>query len=288
MKKSRFALLAFALAGVILVLLPFLSVRADSDPVITLGGLSRVEKQNLDKLCEDVKAALRKEFNYDKRDKDDDDLIKFLSCELVDAGLSDSNTVNVSINMKRYNKCSQEQKQAIMQVTLSVITDSKISSTNRNKIYNFVSEADTAVSTLVRQLSNDVQADFASAYATFRPFSGTLGWIMGCIALGIFVALAFTVLLDMAYINLPAVQMMLSGYAEKHPGRGIVSVEAVKAVKECASKEGTDYVNPLWVYMRCKTKQFVALGICLLYLVSGKLFTLVAYVVDLFNGFLPD
>ena len=45
---------------------------------------------------------------------------------------------------------------------------------------------DKSTSNLVRQLSNDVDADFAGAYMTFKPFTGVVGWILGLICLSIF------------------------------------------------------------------------------------------------------
>ena len=111
--------------------------------------------------------------------------------------------VNISVNMTRYKKLSQENKQKTLQIAMDEIYNSDVSRTNKNKIYNFVADTDESISSLVRQLSSDVTADFAGAYSSFKPFSGTLGWILGIVALGMFILLGLTIVVDIAYINLP-------------------------------------------------------------------------------------
>ena len=44
--------------------------------------------------------------------------------------------------------------------------------------------------------------------------------------------------------------------------------------------------TPLSSYFKLKVKEFIVLGVCLLYLVSGQLYILVGYIVDYFQGFL--
>lgn len=196
---------------------------------------------------------------------------------------SSSSTVNVTVNMNDYNKLSSKNKQAVMQYALDGIYNSQISKTNRNKIYNALCKQDETTSSLVRQLSTDVTADFGHAYEYFKPFSGPLGILLGLIAFVIFILLGFTLLLDIAYITLPFFQDWLS----KDDGTAkYVSLEASNAVKEQASKAGTEYVNPLGIYLKSKVKQYIAIFICLLYLLSGQIYTLLANFMDYFSGIL--
>lgn len=196
---------------------------------------------------------------------------------------SAAKTVNITINMNDYNKLSSKNKQAVMQYALDGIYNSQISKTNRNKIYNALCKQDETTSSLVRQLSTDVTADFGHAYEYFRPFSGPLGVVLGIIAFVIFILLGFTLLLDIAYITLP----FLQGWLTKTDGTArLVSIEATNAVKEQESKAGSEYVNPLGIYLKSKIKQYIAIFICLLYLLSGQIYTLLANFMDYFSGLL--
>ena len=196
---------------------------------------------------------------------------------------SASKTCNITVNMTEYNKLTSKHKQETMQLTLDGIYNSQISKTNRNKIYNALCKQDETTSSLVRQLSSDVTADFGHAYLYFKPFSSPIGIVLGVIAFVIFILLGFTLLLDIAFITLPFFQSFLT----KEDGTAkFISIEAVNAVKEQASKEGTEYVNPLGIYLKSKIKQYIAIFICLLYLLSGQIYTLLANFIDYFSGIL--
>lgn len=196
---------------------------------------------------------------------------------------NNAHTANIAVNMTAYNKLGTQTKQKVMQLALDDIYNSSISKTNRNKIYNALCKQDETTSALVRQLSEDVTADFGSAYKYFRPFSGPLGIFLGCAVMVIFVLLALTLLIDISYITLPFVQSLLMNNDGK---ARFVSIEAVNAVKEQESKSGQEYVNPLGIYLKSKVKQYIAIFLCLLYLMSGKIFSIMANFMDYFNGFL--
>lgn len=194
-----------------------------------------------------------------------------------------SNVANITINMTEYNKLGNKAKQDLMQVALDTTYNSNVSKTNRNKIYNALCKQDEPTSALVRQLSEDVNADFAGAYKYFKPFSGPLGVVLGLLTLIIFVILGLTLVIDIAFITLPFVQSCLLNNDGKAK---FVSIEAVNAVKEQESKSGSEYVNPMGIYLKSKTKQYIAIFICILYLMSGKIFSLLARFMDYFNGIL--
>ena len=191
--------------------------------------------------------------------------------------------INVRINTTEYNKLKQGAKQDVMQLALSEIYNSSISRTNKNKIYNELCSYDSATSSLVRQLSNDVNADFYEAYKYFKPFSGVLGVILGLFSIVIFALLGLTICVDIAFMTIPFIQnSLMSGSEDKVK---FVSLEAVSAVKESESKVGgSDYKSPVQFYLKSKSKQLVAISICLLYLVSGQIYNVLAQIIDYFSG----
>lgn len=197
---------------------------------------------------------------------------------------SSAKSVTLTINMTQYKKLENKLQQDTMQIALDGIYNSDVSKTLKNKIYNELCALDSTTAALVRELSNDVRADFYAAYGWFKPFSGWVGWLLGSISLLMFLLLGLTMVIDIAYISLPAVQLLLTD--EKKNQAKFVSHEAYSAVKEQQSKAGQKYVSPMMVYLKMKTVQFVAIFICLLYLVSGQLYSLLASMMDYFRGIL--
>lgn len=265
MKKVRRVCLLLFLAGVLLF--PFLDVCCGANPRITISEPPSADMNKMKDLCAQVNTM--SDVGFD-----------FLTYN------SDSGDVTIEINMAKYKDLSQKGRQRLMQLTLSAVQNSEVSRTNRNKIYNFIADEDVAVSSLVRQLSDDVRADFAGAYSYFKPFSSGLGIILGILVLAIMTALGLTIVVDLSYITIPWVQLAFEE-KKKHQKPWGVSIEAWKAVEEAESKSGSDYVNPLSVYFRSKSKQMVAISLCLLYLVSGQLYNFIADVMDYFRGLLP-
>lgn len=272
MKKNFRLALLIILLGVIFLSLPKV-VYGDANPMISISNVDDKENKEIDKMMEAFKQDMKKEGFWSA---DDDPL--FLSKE------SYANEVyTIKINMSYYNDLGSEKaKQTIMKSALESINDSGISRVNKVKIYNYVCDQDKSTSSFVRQLSDDVNADFGEAYMMFKPFSGVIGIILGVLTLGTFIALALHITLDICYITIPGIQLAL--YNEKTNKAKFISIEAQKAVEFAANSEGTNYVNPMSFYFKHKTKQFIAIGICILYLVSGQIYSLIANIIDAFKG----
>lgn len=195
-----------------------------------------------------------------------------------------SQSVTLTVDMMNYKGLKSSEKQDIMQVVLDGIYGSDISRTAKNKIYNEICALDESTSALVRELSDNVQADFAGAWAWVKPFSGPLGILLGVIALGMFILLGLTLVVDISYITIPGVQLGLGAVNPDKPF--LVSYDAVSAVKEQESKAGKEYVSPIGVYMKRKVGQLIMVFICLLYLASGQIYTLLGNMMDYFSGLL--
>lgn len=191
-----------------------------------------------------------------------------------------SDSLDISINNEVYSKLKQVDKQEFISICLNEIQNSSISSINKTKIYNFIVDSDPSIAGLVRQLSEDISVDMPSAYAMFKPFSGPLGILLGLITIAIFAFLGITMVVDIAYITIPAIQLFLSRPSSKGDRPKLISLEAFDAVKIAEDQ----HVNGLGIYFRKKTGQIMILSICILYLVSGNIFALVAKVVDYFQG----
>lgn len=283
MKCFRKNVLALVLLimGVVIWLSPNLVVSADtSNPVISISNPPNQDANTSGGAIADLCLTINN--NIHARGIMKSNVAAVADTDFVTYSFS-SNVANITINMTEYNKLGNKAKQDLMQVALDTTYNSNVSKTNRNKIYNALCKQDEPTSALVRQLSEDVNADFAGAYKYFKPFSGPLGVVLGLLTLTIFVILGLTLVIDIAFITLPFVQSLLLNTDGKAK---FVSIEAVNAVKEQESKSGSEYVNPMGIYLKSKTKQYIAIFICILYLMSGKIFSLLARFMDYFSGVL--
>lgn len=283
MKCFRKNVLALVLLimGVVVWLSPNLVVSADtSNPVISISNPPNQDANTSGGAIADLCLTINN--NIHARGIMKSNVAAVADTDFVTYSFS-SNVANITINMTEYNKLGNKAKQDLMQVALDTTYNSNVSKTNRNKIYNALCKQDEPTSALVRQLSEDVNADFAGAYKYFKPFSGPLGVVLGLLTLAIFVILGLTLVIDIAFITLPFVQSLLLNTDGKAK---FVSIEAVNAVKEQESKSGSEYVNPMGIYLKSKTKQYIAIFICILYLMSGKIFSLLARFMDYFSGIL--
>lgn len=278
-RQKRYAILLLIILGIAIWLSPFynLSVKAaGTNPTITLANVTNTELNNIKKAVNDINTQINNDDSIGTTKN-----YKFVSINKADK----DNNYDFELDMTTYENWSAEEKQLVMEYALNGIKDSGISKINRTKLYNFVSDSDETTSNMVRQLSTSVKGDFASAYASFKPFSGVVGWVLGIFTLFIFGALGLTLVIDIAYLVIPIVQEVLSKSKPSEKPMW-VSTEAWTAVKE--AEKGEAVKTPMGVYFKLKTKQFLALGICLLYLVSGQIFGLIANIMDLFSGLLGE
>lgn len=200
----------------------------------------------------------------------------------LSSSVTSTGGVIVSVNTFGYDELSNTEKQQVMSFTLSSISNSSLVSIDKTRLYNFVAETDSAVSAVVRQLSADSKTDFYTAYSKIKPFSGFLGTLLALISIGLFAGLVFSILVDLAYLSVPPLNMLISSGSSEKPK--IVTVEAYKAYLEGSDKDSKKDI--LFLYLGKKWKQLVAVCICILYLVSGKIWGVVADIIDLFSGML--
>lgn len=285
-KLRKLVMIVFSIVCIGALVAP-ITVQAGTEPVIVIGGstLTTAENTQITTTLSALNAEIRVEVPKIGSSTD------FLGYSYSDGSTTFSswNTgydMVIEVAMSKYKELPAKDKQKVMTIALDTINNSQISKMNKTKLYNKVAELDESVSSLVRQLSDDVKADFASGYNMFKPFSGVLGTILGVLCLAIFIMLGISIIIDIAFITLPFLQIALIDRIEQKKKVSIVSTEAIKAVEAAHNSSGTEYINPMGYYLKHKVKQLIALGICLLYLVSGKIYYLMAQIIDLFQGWL--
>ena len=191
----------------------------------------------------------------------------------------------VTVNMEGYNQdnTSYDVRKTLMETTLNSINNSNLSQRDRMKLYNFVSKQDAGLAGTVRLLSEDVKSDVISGYYTLRPFAGLMSTILGVIAIVLTALVSLTILIDLAYLSLPALQWAWMKDSSKDKPK-FASLEAWKAYQEYQS--GDSELGILSIYFRKKVFSLSMLSICILYLVSGHIYDLAGKIISSFQGFL--
>lgn len=240
------------------------SATTDINPVLELNSAS-----GIDELCTNVNKVSQEAASFN----------------FITKGTTNAGKTKITLDMSTYSSeaVSSEERRDIIETALTTVNDSNnISGQAKTRIYNFIANQDTATSSLVRQLSNDVNADFATAYSWFKPFTGGISTVLGLVSLGIFICLTFMILVDISFLVIPGVQYALSSTTDGKKAK-FVSNEAWLALQE-VEKEAQSGKSALGIYFKRKAVQLIILSVCLLYLVGGKIYTLIGWVIDSFQG----
>lgn len=149
---------------------------------------------------------------------------------------------------------------------------------------------------LIAALLENTKPDYARANKIYKPFSGIVGTTLGILAILMVALLGIVMALDLSYISLPLFRTFVSGPDEGGGSAGgeskpkLISWEAVNAVRTAESGGGSggqssgSNKNAMALYFKHRVFMLVGLGVCLLYLVSGRIWSLVAWILDLMQG----
>lgn len=171
------------------------------------------------------------------------------------------------------------QRKDFLQHALRQIKQSNLKPKSKNKLYNFLSLQDGDASKILRSLEKDLTADIASGRSVYLPFSGTVTTVLGLIALGVFIGVGISMVIDISYLTLPMVQ---KSFDEKPDGTlpKLVSSQAYYVVRE---RENNEKGNYLYSYLKKRSVAVALVMISLGYLSSGLIFEAVGYVVQVFS-----
>lgn len=185
----------------------------------------------------------------------------------------------IYFNNNVYRGLYVNQRKDFLQHALTQIKQSNLKPKSKNKLYNFLSLQDGDASKILRNLEKDLTADIANGREVYLPFSGTVTTILGLIALGVFIGVGISMVIDISYLTLPMVQKSID---ERPDGKlpKLVSSQAYFAVRERESNEGSNYMLS---YLKKRSIAVALVMISLGYLSSGLIFEAVGYVVQVFS-----
>lgn len=142
------------------------------------------------------------------------------------------------------------------------------------------------------EILKNTKPDFVTANQIYAPFSGFVGTVMGLIAVMLMAFLGIVMVLDISYIVLPPVRNFVSdsdgGRGGKMASSKLFSHDALYAVKQAEQSSAGDGEpkQALGIYLKRRIIALIILGVCLLYLIQGQIYTLVMWILNLLRGFL--
>lgn len=186
-----------------------------------------------------------------------------------------------------FNNATSSSKKKALKTFVEVLQQSRVSAQGQQNIYDQMANLDDNINTLLLPLVfDDTKADVFGGMLILKPFMNPLQKALGVGAIIIMFLLIISTVADLVYIGLPMIRGDDSeGKSKSKPF--MVSSDAVAAVKQSESSmssDGGNMKNTYWVYLRRRTWTYIILGICILYLVMGKLSGVMSFILDLGGG----
>ena len=200
------------------------------------------------------------------------------------------------VNEKRYNELKSSAQTEFLTdlntIAQKVIADDatgqQYTDESLTNWYAILQQQDGVGSKMLNMILANTKPDFVTANKIYAPFSGLVGTVLGLGAVLIMAFLAIVMVCDIAYIALPPVRLFAGEESERGAVKSkLFSHDATYAVQVAENSDGGDG-NPkqaLGIYFKRRVVMLILLGICLLYLIQGQIFSLVGMILDLVSGF---
>jgi len=211
--------------------------------------------------------------------------------ELFEGKPSDGYDLNEKAFTRLSSKAQSQVVSDIARYSNAAVEDSSARGVEESTVQSWWKQLQTKEgvgSKFMGEILKNTKPDFVTANKIYEPFSGLVGTIMGIIAVLLMAFLGLVMVLDIAYISLPPVRLAVDENKSKGGGSKLFSHDAIHAVQiaeEGGNGDG-EKKQALGIYFKRRVVMLIILGICLLYLVNGQVYTLVGYVLDLVSGFL--
>lgn len=187
----------------------------------------------------------------------------------------------LSFNNQLYADFDTVEKREYMSDTLGYVKNASLNDRVKNKMFNFIADQDTTSSAAIRNLKVDSQANLASASSIMKPFSGGISIALGVISILILMFLGLSTVLDVAYIALPFARVAFSSDDNKKPL--FLTGDAWASVTDSEQTVGSGhYQSAIGMYFRRRLMTLIVISVCIIYLVTGQIFDLVGWFIDVF------
>lgn len=190
---------------------------------------------------------------------------------------SGTSSGSIYFNQTTYLNLSKSQKEKFMEVALKTVKASSLGPVEKNKVYNFIADQDSATSQAVKYLVESTTPNFVGAMKLVRPFEGAIGIFTGVISVAIFLFLGIGMVFDVMYLALPGVHVILErGEVNRKPFG--VSKEAWGVYRDTVDNYKSE--NMVWVYMKKRIPIILVIAVLLGYLISGRIYDVLSVFVQ--------
>lgn len=220
--------------------------------------------------------------------------------ELYDSLALDTNLFR--FNYETFKYVDSTLQEATLATFARKIKDYGLAPKDKQAVYDEIRQnSSEATAAMIAVIIEDSKADMFGALTIFQPFSSLFGTIMGVGTLLLILLIVASTILDLAYIGLPVFRNFANSKSEGHGGGhggsdkpSWVSADAYSVVQELEGGGGghsggghgnSKYSNGYVIYFRRRALTYIVLAICLLYLVSGQLANVIAWLMNLVSGF---
>lgn len=216
------------------------------------------------------------------------------------SNLVDGNAVSTGyVNEPEFNKLKGSEKAEFLgdmnnAANIAVAEDDLVSDDTKTTWLNNLQNCSGIGSQLMTTLLQNTKPDYVTANRIYEPFSGVVGTCLALGAILIMAALGLVMVVDLSYIGIPFFRGMVDGDGGNGQGGKpkFISHEAYSAVQTAEGGQGGSGQDSgskktaVGLYFKKRVIMLVILGVCLLYLIQGQIYTLVAWILDLLSGFL--
>lgn len=186
----------------------------------------------------------------------------------------------------KYNNLTAEEKIEHRQQALNKLGSAGFSSAGLKLIEAGFKNKGATEAELLTSLFANTKADLFTAMKWFSPFQGTIGLILGIGVILIILLLIASTAFDLVYIGLPMARNVMDGKAEQNnkPRPFGVSTDAVRVVTENEDNNKGTGGNMYVAYFKKRVVTYIILAICILYLVSGQLSSVIGWLLGQVSG----
>ena len=207
--------------------------------------------------------------------------------DLFEGSTSDGYDLNEDEFQKLSSKAQSEVVSDIAKYSNEAVESDDIEGVEESTVQTWWKQLQTKQgvgSKFMNEILKNTKPDFVTANRIYKPFSGPISTFIGIFVVFTMGLLGLVMAADIAYIVIPPFRLLVSENNEKGrlPKSKIFSSAAIKAVEVAEQGDG----QALGYYFKKRFWELIILGICLMYLVQGQLYTFVGYILDLVSGFL--
>lgn len=187
---------------------------------------------------------------------------------------------NIYFSASDFTRLSDNARELIIANFKSALQKSAISAEGKQHIVselrnNSVAYNEVDTDLIAEQVIDEVKPDMFSAYSIFFPFQGVFGTFSGVVCIIVAMGLVISTLLDIIYISFPVIREQWDKGGDKVKRPIFISNEAFLTVLLIESESSGQYKNPLFIYFKRKTVTYLVFALCLTYLLSGQIVSLV-------------